>query len=189
MKSNCFKEFLNIKTISYNALICALYVVLTYLGGLLNLSYGFMQFRFSEFLMLLVFFNPYYTLGLTLGCLISNLFSQSGIFDVVLGSLATLISCILMIICSKKIKSLFINGLIPCIINALIVPLIIYLATINSNEDMNLTFISYFIMFGWVMLGEILSINVFGYIVFMCLKRINNYDKIIDAKYNQDFKW
>lgn len=189
MKSNRFKEFLNIKTISYNALIAALYIVLTYLGGLLNLSYGFMQFRFSEFLMLLVFFNPYYTLGLTLGCLISNIFSSSGIFDILLGSFATLLSCILMILLSKKVKSLFLNGLIPCIINALIVPLIIFLASINSSDSMNLTFSLYFMMFGWVMLGEILSINVFGYIIFMILKRINNYDKIIDAKYNQDFKW
>ena len=56
-KTSYWKEIFNVKTICINALIAALYAVLTYLGNFLGLSYSYMQFRFSEFLVLLVFFN------------------------------------------------------------------------------------------------------------------------------------
>ena len=188
-KASYWKEVFNVKSICINALIAALYAVLTYLGNLLGLSYSYMQFRFSEFLMLLVFFNPHYTLGLTIGCLLANLISSAGIYDITLGTLATFISCILMILFSKKVKSLFLTGLIPCFINAFMVPLIIYLACIGTDGAFNMTGMVYFIMWGWVLLGELLSINVFGYVIFMGLKHYHNFDKLIDAKRNADFKW
>ena len=188
-KSNRWKEIFNIRTIAINALIAALYAILTYLGNFAGLSYSFMQFRFSEFLMLLVFFNSHYTLGLTIGCLLANLISSSGIYDITLGTLATFISCILMIIFSKKVKSLFLTGLIPCFVNAFMVPLIIYLASIGTDAAFNMTGMVYFVMWGWVLLGELLSINVFGYVIFMILKHYRNFSKMVDAKRNVDFKW
>ncbi len=188
-KTSYWKEIFNVKTICINALIAALYAVLTYLGNFLGLSYSYMQFRFSEFLVLLVFFNSHYTLGLTLGCLLANFASSSGIYDIVLGTLATFISCLLMILFSKKVKSLFLTGLIPCFVNAFMVPLIIYLASLNTTDAFSFTPMLYFVMWGWVLLGEILSINVFGYIIFMTLKLYKGYDKIINANRNIDFKW
>ncbi len=188
-KSNYWKEIFNIRTIAMNGLIAALYAVLTYLGNIAGLSYSFMQFRFSEFLMLFVFFNSHYTLGLTVGCLLANLISSSGIYDITLGTLATFISCILMIIFSKKVKSLFLTGLIPCFINAFMVPLIIYLASLGTSSAFNMTGMVYFVMWGWVLLGELLSINVFGYVIFMGLKHYKNFPKMVDAKRNADFKW
>ncbi len=188
-KSNRWKEIFNVRTIAINALIAALYAILTYLGNFAGLSYSFMQFRFSEFLMLLVFFNSHYTLGLTIGCLLANLISSSGIYDITLGTLATFISCILMIVFSKKVKSLFLTGLIPCFVNAFMVPLIIYLASIGTDGAFNMTGMVYFVMWGWVLLGELLSINVFGYIIFMILKHYRNFPKMVDAKRNADFKW
>ncbi len=188
-KSNYWKEIFNIRTIAMNGLIAALYAVLTYLGNIAGLSYSFMQFRFSEFLMLFVFFNSHYTLGLTVGCLLANLISSSGIYDITLGTLATFISCILMIIFSKKVKSLFLTGLIPCFINAFMVPLIIYLASLGTSSAFNMTGMVYFVMWGWVLLGELLSINVFGYVIFMVLKHYKNFPKMVDAKRNADFKW
>lgn len=190
-KQNSFwKEFFSIKMIVINAMVASLYAVLTYLGGFLGLSYGFMQFRFSEFLMLLAFFNPSYSFGLTLGCLIANLMSTAGIYDVVFGTLATLISCLLMVGFSKLWKNLFFNGLIPCLINAIMVPFIIYLACLNTPDEMTLDFALYFTMFGWVFLGEFLSINVFGYVIMMPLaKKYKGFYPLINARSNLDFKW
>ena len=74
------------------------------------LSYEFSQFRISEFMNLLVFFNPTYTIGLTLGCLIANLASLYGVYDIVFGTLATLISCLLIVGCSKVVKNLLLAG-------------------------------------------------------------------------------
>ena len=59
-----FKKNFTIKAISINAIIAALYAVVTIICG--PLAYEFAQFRFSEILNLMVFFNPTYTIGLTI---------------------------------------------------------------------------------------------------------------------------
>ena len=57
----------------YGALVAALYVALTYLSGLLGLSSGVIQVRFSEALCILPIFLPSSVWGLSVGCLISNI--------------------------------------------------------------------------------------------------------------------
>ena len=83
---------INIKDIVMYASVAAIYVVLTWLFG--SLSYGPIQFRISEVLVLLCFFNKKYFTSLTLGCLISNLMSPNSL-DILFGTLATIISLFL----------------------------------------------------------------------------------------------
>ena len=59
------------------------------------LSYGYAQFRISEALCILPFFAPYTTLGLFAGCVLANIFSTVTALDIVVGSAATLIACLL----------------------------------------------------------------------------------------------
>lgn len=187
-ESKRFDSFKLIKGITVNALIAALYAVVTIICA--PLSYSFAQFRFSELLNLLVFFNPSYTFGLTLGCLLANLMSTAGIYDIVFGTLATLISCLLMIGFSKLTKNLFFSGLIPCIINAIVVPFVIYLASNGTADQFDLTLSFYFYMAGFVFLGEFVCINILGYIIFMLLsKKYKGFYQLINAKTNLDFKW
>ena len=96
-KQSFWKKYFNVKIIVANGLVAALYFAITV--ACTPLSYGVMQFRFSELLNLLVFFNPTYTLGLTLGCLLANLFSSP--MDIRVGTCTTFVACILMIIYSK----------------------------------------------------------------------------------------
>ena len=100
-----------IKTISYNAIICALYVAITLLSY--PISFQAIQFRISELLLILCFFRKDYTAGLTLGCIISNLFSSLGPIDALFGGVATLLSCLLIGLC----KHLVVAVLIPVIAN------------------------------------------------------------------------
>ena len=130
------QKYFNIRTISANGIIAALYFVITIACG--PLSYEFMQFRFSEMLNLLVFFNPVYTIGLTLGCLFANLLSSVGPLDILLGTLTTFVSCLLMAGLSRIVKVLFINGVIPCLLNAIVVPFTIYLSTLGTDNAMTL---------------------------------------------------
>ena len=149
-----------------------------------------MQLRFSELLNLLVFFNPSYTLGLTIGCLLANLMSSAGIFDITLGTLATLISCLLMIGFSKLTKNLFFSGLIPCLVNAITVPFIIYLASSGTSEAFALELPLFLTMGGWTFLGEFIAINIIGYMIFMLLsKKYKGFEQLFNANYNLDFKW
>lgn len=183
-----FKDFFSVKMITLNAFVAALYAVLTIVCY--PLSYGFMQLRFSELLNLLVFFNPSYTLGLTIGCLLANLMSSAGIFDITLGTLATLISCLLMIGFSKLTKNLFFSGLIPCLVNAITVPFIIYLASSGTSETFALELPLFLTMGGWTFLGEFIAINIIGYMIFMLLsKKYKGFEQLFNANYNLDFKW
>lgn len=181
-----FKKNLTVKCIVTNALIAALYAVITILCGPLSYNGGSLQLRFSELLNLLVFFNPLYTIGLTLGCLLSNIMSQYGVFDMVFGTLGTLIGCLLIVLVSKTIKNLLLSAFMPCIVNALIVPLIVYLCDVQAG----MTFTAFMITFGWTFLGEFICIVCVGYPLFILLaKKYKGFYSLIDANTSMDFKF
>ena len=181
-----FKRNLTIKMVAANALIAALYAVITVICGPLSYVGGSLQLRFSEILNLLVFFNPIYSIGLTIGCLIANLVSLYGIFDIVFGTLGTIISCLLIVLISKTIKNLLVSGLVPCIINALIVPLIVYLYT----PTMEMNALIYLTFFGWTFLGEFICIMCVGYpIILVSSKKYKGFSQLINSTQNFTYKF
>ena len=99
-------------------LIAAIYVVATMLCS--SLAYGQVQFRISEVLMLLCYFNKDYIISLSIGCLIVNLFSTLGMVDVVFGTLATVVAAVLIYLLRNKVN-LVVASLFPVISNAVIV--------------------------------------------------------------------
>lgn len=105
------------------ALVAAIYAVLTII--LAPISYGPIQFRLSEILVLLAFIDPIYIIGLTLGCFLANLFGGLGIMDLVFGTIATFLSVSAISLTSKFIKhrltSLIISSLWPTIFNGVII--------------------------------------------------------------------
>lgn len=111
------------KIIALNAVIAALYVVLTMPFGIISTSAGF-QFRPAEALTILPSLVPYVTPGLTIGCAISNMVSAFGVADIVLGSLITLTAGYL----SGKTKNPWLAALPPVLLNAIFLPLIWLLA-------------------------------------------------------------
>ncbi|MDQ0149029.1 QueT transporter family protein [Eubacterium multiforme] len=112
-----------IKRIVLSGIIAALYAALTLL--LAPISYGPIQFRVSEVLVLLAYFDPFYIIGLTLGCFISNILGPNGLMDIIFGTLATFISVVAIYLTSKvnlkeKYK-LFLASLWPTLFNGLII--------------------------------------------------------------------
>lgn len=108
------------KVIARAALIAALYFVLT--AFLPAISYGPVQIRISEALTLLPALMPVSaTLGLFAGCLLANLYgmamSITGIYDVIFGSLATLVAALL----TTRIKKKPFLPLPTIIVNAVVV--------------------------------------------------------------------
>ena len=105
------------------AVIAALYTVLTLVAVAMNLAFGPVQFRFSEALTILPVFTPAAIPGLTLGCVLSNLWSSFGLADIIFGSLATLLAAL----CSYWLRRVYLLGipwlsvLAPVVFNALIV--------------------------------------------------------------------
>ncbi len=104
-----------LKYLARAAMIGAIYVVLTLIFA--PISYGMIQVRISEMLMVLPYFTAAAVPGLFVGCLIANIFGGHGMLDIVFGSLATLIAAYLV----TKLENKYLVPLPPVIINALIV--------------------------------------------------------------------
>ena len=76
------------RQIALNGLVAGLYAAVTILTA--SFAYGNIQFRIAEALCPLVALEPSLTIGLTLGCLIANLFSTVSALDIIVGTAATL---------------------------------------------------------------------------------------------------
>ena len=92
MKEEKFLSRKHILFLAQAAMIAAAYAVLTNLVP--GINSGVVQFRFSEALCILAVFTPAAVPGLTVGCVVANLIAGNVIWDVVFGSLATLIGAV-----------------------------------------------------------------------------------------------
>lgn len=149
MKKIKLRTYINI------ALIAAIYVVLTLI--LAPLSYGAIQFRLSEMLMILVLYNPIYSISLIIGCFIANLASPMASIDVIFGTLATVIAIIPMLfIKNKPIASLF-----PSIVNAIVIGL-----ELKFAYDL-----PFFMSAVQVFTGEFVVVSIIGLTAFKSLEK------------------
>ncbi|MEQ0488639.1 QueT transporter family protein [Anaerococcus murdochii] len=136
--------------------VAALYAVLTLL--LPVASYGPIQFRFSEILVLLVFYNKRFIPGLVLGCAIANLFSPMMLFDVVFGTLSSYIAFILM----QRAKNLYVASIFPVLLVS--VPAIGTWLILASDEV-------FFVLLMQFMLSEFVMVSIIGVLLFKILEK------------------
>lgn len=113
-------------------IIAALYAVLTWpLGALSYGTLGF-QIRPAEALTMLPLFYAESVPALYVGCLLANLFSGYGGWDIGLGSLCSLIAAAGTYLCGRFVKNtplrLILGGLFPVLVNAFGIPLVMLLA-------------------------------------------------------------
>ncbi len=151
--------------ITHAAIIAALYVVLTYAASMMGLSNGAIQIRFSEALTILPYFTPAAIPGLFIGCIISNILAGAVIWDVVFGSLATLIGAVGTYLLRKKTK--WLSPLPPILANTVIVPFVL---TYAYGVPDGLTFLML-----TVGTGEIISCGVLGILLIKCLEKHRNH--------------
>ena len=104
-------------------IIAALYVVLTYVAYTMNLSGQLsVQLRLSEALTVLPYFTSAAIPGLTLGCLIANIITGAAIWDVLFGTLATLIGAVGTYLLRKY---RFAASVPPILANTVIIPFVL----------------------------------------------------------------
>lgn len=142
-------EFFNVKNLARLAIVAAMYVVLTL--AVAPLSFGAVQFRFSEVLVLLCFYRKDYAPALILGCFIANLFSPFGLYDIIFGTLATAVAVIPM----YYMKNIFLAAALPVVSNGIIVGIELFLC----GEPL------WFSM-ATVALGELVVVGVLGVVIF-----------------------
>lgn len=153
--------------ITRGALVASLYVALTYASALFGLSGGAIQFRISEMLCILPVFMPEAVIGLTLGCLISNISTGSVIWDIIFGSLATLIGAFGARILRKLPKRLMWLATLPTVFaNAVIVPFVLICA--YGAKD------AYPYLMLTVGIGEFVCAGIMGSVLYYTIGNKNN---------------
>lgn len=134
------------------AMIAAVYVVLTMLPLIHEISFGPIQCRIAEALNVLVFFTPAAVPGVTIGCLFANILGGAHILDIIFGTGATLIGAVVSYKFCRNNKWLV---PIPVIIsNTVIIPFVLKAAYMEAAPVV-------FLMLT-VGIGEVLSAGVLG---------------------------
>lgn len=150
------------------AIIAALYVVLTFVANALGLASHTIQVRFSEALCILPFFTPAAIPGLWIGCLIANLATGAVIWDIIFGSIATLLGAIGTYLLRRH---KFLCTFPPVIANMIIVPFILVYGygiprVYLKNVDVTIIFNAM-----TVGIGEVISVCVLGSILLNVLNK------------------
>lgn len=104
----------NISRMTYTAVLASVYVVLTLINPF---GWGMFQFRLSEALCVLPFFDRKNITGVVLGVIIANAFSPIGIFDMGAGVL----TLVIVYTISKYVKNKYLNAIIHGIVSGAVV--------------------------------------------------------------------
>lgn len=147
-----------------NALIAAIYVVLTVTPPLNSMAYGSIQLRISEIMVMLPFYNAKFIPGLTLGCLITNMFSPTAAVDIIAGTLASLLVFLIII----HLQHGYWVPLVAGVVNGLII----------GSELFFLTKLSFWLTSFYIFIGEFIAVLI-GYILFELLLKNHQFNKLI----------
>lgn len=140
-----------------SAVIAAMFVVLTYISNIL----GWQELRLSEALSVLPYFTADAVPGLTIGCVLANILTGCPIWDVLFGSLATLIGAYV----ARKLhkKSWWLAPWPNIIANTIAVPLILRYAYLDVS-------VGFGALVAGIFASELLSGGVLGYALLRGLK-------------------
>ena len=159
---------MNTRYLTKASLIAAIYIVLVIIQMLpipiANLTFGPVQLRIAEGLVLLPLVEAAAVPGVFVGCLLANLllapYSGFGLLDILGGSLVTLIAAFL----TSKMKNKFAGMIPPVVLNGLIVSI----------------WVSYFTKIPYLFTvigiagGELLSLTIFGSIFLYVYEKSTN---------------
>ena len=146
--------------LAQGGMVAALYVALTLIASAMGLASGQIQLRLSETLTILPCFFPAAVPGLFVGCLLANLLTGCVLWDVAVGSLATLLGAL-----GTRLlrKNRWLAVLPPIVSNILLVPPVLAWAY-GVEESIPFLMLT-------VGLGEVLSCGVLGELMYSALDK------------------
>lgn len=165
------------KKIVENAIVAAIYFVLTIALG--SFAYGEIQFRISEVLVLLCFWRPDFIIGVTIGTFLANIPSTLGAWDMVFGTLATLIAAVGCAYCSPRLA---VATLFPTVVNAFVVGAELYF--VFGFESLT----EFFITAGYVAAGEF-AVMIVGYILWILLSKNKAFMNYLEPSRHLATRW
>ena len=151
------------------ALIAAAYTCLSYVSS--PLQFAFFQFRLSEALCVLAIFLPEAIPALFIGCILANYISGCVIYDIIFGSLATLIGAVGARLMAKLPHKLMWLTTLPTILaNTIIVPFVIIFA---YGAEQSYPFLAF-----TVFVGEAVTAGILGSLLYYRLKKYKIFSSI-----------
>lgn len=157
----------NLRKLCMSGIVAAMYAAITILSA--PLSYGGVQFRLSEALMVLCWFRPWLGIGLTLGCLLANFFSTVTALDVVIGTLATALACLW----TTKIKRPWLVPVPTILCNGLLVGAMLALVLTPQSPVTGFA-----LFFAQVSFGETTVMYLLGMPLLLFLKQNHTLERI-----------
>ena len=164
---------MKVKEISIYAIIVTLYVVITnVLGGI---SFGVLQFRISEILLLLPFYNKKYSFACIIAAALSNLFSPLGIVDVATGTAIAVISYTVII----RFGNIYIKTVLYSLLCGILVGAELYYVL---KLDFLLSALS-------VMASQVIVCTLIGVGVINIMAKSDSLNKLLDLRPHKDVKF
>lgn len=154
------------RCLTEGALIAALYVVLTYATNMMGLANGVVQIRISEALCVLPAFTFPAVPGLFVGCAVANLLTGAALWDVLFGSIATLLGAIGTYYLGR---GRFTAPIFPIVSNTLIIPMVLKLA--YGVEQ------GYLVLTLSIFAGEFISCGILGSFLYGGLRKTKLFER------------
>lgn len=187
------KGIFTTKRLCRAGIIAALYVALTY--AFMPIAYqGVLQIRPAEALCILPLFFPEAVPALYIGCMLSNLASPFLIYDVFIGSLATLVASLGTYLVGRLIHEesrrigvhigrVAAGGIFPVLCNAFVIPLVIVFLCGDASAGSTVT-IAYWVNFASLCATEALWVYALGapLYTFVLRMRQKNVRVFLDGK-------
>ena len=165
---------LTTKRLCRAGIIAALYVALTY--AFAPFAFGPLQIRPAEALCILALLYPEAIPALYVGCMLSNLASPFLIYDVFIGSLATLSAAFVTYMVGRFVKNtpvkLVLGGLPPVLFNAAVIPLIIVFLC-GGGEGFSSAWIAYLTYAGSIALTQAVWVYGLGVPLYFTVKKLD----------------
>ena len=161
----------NIRKLTVAAMIAAVYLVLTMIFYVT--SFQPLQSRLAEALAVLPYFTPVAIPGLFVGCILANIIGGNGIWDVVVGSLSSLLAAYLTYkLTYNKPKRKWLAPLPAVLVNAVVVGIML---SVLAN---NTTITSLFVNILLVGLGQLLACYVLGFPLMLLIERTKKINEL-----------
>ena len=156
-------------------IIAALYAALTY--AFMPFAFGPIQIRPAEALCILALFYVEAVPALWIGCMLSNLGSPYFVYDVLIGSLATLLaafSTYMVGLLIKKDRVRFaVGSIFPVLFNAFVIPLIIVFLC-DGGEGYATLSAAYFSFVVSIGLTELIWVYALGWPLYRSVKKLRS---------------
>jgi len=154
---------MTVRDLARGAIIAAVYALLTIF--LAPISSGLIQCRVAEAMSVLPYFTFAAVPGLFVGCLLANLLTGAPAYDVLFGSLATLLAAYITYLMRKRVTK-FLAPLPSVVINALVVgALLTYVYQVG---------VGYWLAAGYVAVGQAIACFGIGLPLMTVLQKFND---------------